>query len=414
MSAAINAAIANVPVVVIAGPNMGHLGHSPMVMNIPGFQKETGTEILNKMRNHAQDLGAQFIEGEVVGVSFDTKPAMLWVRLSGSMSPGSMPQITLVKAHSVVLCTGGEPRKLSVSDHRAVYHCSMCDSLVLKQAGVDTVVVVGGGDAAVANALHLSTMFPKVICLTRSGWKTKDKARLERLHSLVQSGKVHWQDRVEVSDLAVHPSGSYVTAVRLKTPNGVSDIKSNKIGVFCCIGSVPRSKMFADYLKTDESGYIVVDAKQRVAPSDYYRRINVPMDNIFAAGEVADPHYRLAATSMGQAFVASNSAVRYLENLPAPHPGAQSQPYSQSQSRPQPQSQPGAFYPGAPKVMLVLPGCHACEDAKRRIKTNYVTFNALEALNRPDLFPVQQIKSAPTFLVLDKGTYRRVEESQFL
>src|SRR3990172_5910811 len=276
LTAAIYAARANLKPLVIEGTQAGgQLTITTDVENYPGFPEGImGPELVMDMRKEAERFEAEFVSGDVTSIDFSKAPFTV---NTGDVS---------YKGKTVIIATGATARWIGLESESklrgsGVSGCATCDGFFFKGKEV---VVVGGGDTAVEEALFLTKFANKVSIIhrrdqLRASKITQEKALKNKKLSFI------WDSVVE--DILGVEAG-HVTGVRIKNvKNGaVSDLPCR--GVFIAIGHTPNTKIFEGKLEMDEKGYIIL--KERTFTS---------VSGVFAAGDVADPYYRQAITAAG-------------------------------------------------------------------------------------------------------------------
>lgn len=290
LTAAIYAGRAGLQPLVIEGAEPGgQLTITTEVENYPGFPDGImGPDLMLAMRKQAERFGTRIIAGEVDRVEFNKRPFTIGV---GDKNFSCRVLITATGASVRWL---GLPSEQKLRGH-GVSACATCDGFFFK--GQD-VVVVGGGDTALEEALFL-TKFAKSVAIVhrrdklRAGKALEIRARANPKISFVWDSIV---DDIKDADLGK------VTAIRLK------DVKTGVVaerpcgGVFVAIGHEPNTKLFVDKLGLDPKGYI------KVKPGSTATNV----EGVFAAGDVADPLYRQAVTAAGAGCMAAIEAERCL------------------------------------------------------------------------------------------------------
>ena len=291
-TAAIYASRANLSPVLYEGIQPGgQLTTTTEVENFPGYPDGiTGPELMEDLKKQAVRFGADIRFGIVTAVDFSGHPHKL-----------TIDDCKQIEADAVIIATGASAKYLGLPTEEkfrglGVSACATCDGFFYR--GKD-VAVVGGGDTACEEATYLAGLCRKVYLIVRKPFLRASKIMQERVMN---------HEKIEV--LFEH------NAVGLYGDNGVEGVNLVKRwgepdeeryslpidGFFLAIGHQPNSDIFKDYLDTDEVGYIITDG---ASP-----RTKVP--GVFAAGDVADPHYRQAITAAGSGCKAAIEAERYL------------------------------------------------------------------------------------------------------
>ena len=288
LSAAIYAQRACLDTIVIEknGISGGQVLNTWEVDNYPGFPGVTGFELSRQFREHANKLGARVVQDEVVQVE-----------LSGNVKKVVCEEETY-EARCVILASGAHHRTLEVPGEEelrgaGVSYCATCDGAFFRGR---TVAVVGGGDAALEDAIFLARMCEKVYIVHRRDKLRGAKRLQERLQAL-ENIEFVWN-----SETAAIEGNGQVEALRLRQTQTGEEMLLDVDGVFIAVGIAPESELYAGQLELDEQGYIRADESGQTS---------VP--GVFAAGDVRTKALRqiLTAASDGANCVAS--AERYLQ-----------------------------------------------------------------------------------------------------
>lgn len=288
LSAAIYAQRACLDTIVIEknGISGGQVLNTWEVDNYPGFPGVTGFELSRQFREHANKLGARVVQDEVVQVE-----------LSGNVKKVVCEEETY-EARCVILASGAHHRTLEVPGEEelrgaGVSYCATCDGAFFRGR---TVAVVGGGDAALEDAIFLARMCEKVYIVHRRDKLRGAKRLQERLQALENIEFVWNSETVAIEGKA------QVEALRLRQTKTGEERRLDVEGVFIAVGIAPESELYAGQLELDEQGYIRADESGQTS---------VP--GVFAAGDVRTKALRqiLTAASDGANCVAS--AERYLQ-----------------------------------------------------------------------------------------------------
>ena len=288
LSAAIYAQRACLDTIVIEknGISGGQVLNTWEVDNYPGFPGVTGFELSRQFREHANKLGARVVQDEVVQVE-----------LSGNVKKVVCEEETY-EARCVILASGAHHRTLEVPGEEelrgaGVSYCATCDGAFFRGR---TVAVVGGGDAALEDAIFLARMCEKVYIVHRRDKLRGAKRLQERLQAL-ENIEFVWNSET----VAIEGNGP-VEALRLRQTKTGEEKRLDVDGVFIAVGIAPESELYAGQLELDEQGYIRADESGQTS---------VP--GVFAAGDVRTKALRqiLTAASDGANCVAS--AERYLQ-----------------------------------------------------------------------------------------------------
>ena len=288
LSAAIYAQRACLDTIVIEknGISGGQVLNTWEVDNYPGFPGVTGFELSRQFREHANKLGARVVQDEVVQVE-----------LSGNVKKVVCEEETY-EARCVILASGAHHRTLEVPGEEelrgaGVSYCATCDGAFFRGR---TVAVVGGGDAALEDAIFLARMCEKVYIVHRRD-KLRGAKRLQERLQVLENIEFVWN-----SETVAIEGNAQVEALRLRQTQTGEERRLDVDGVFIAVGIAPESELYAGQLELDEQGYIRADESGQTS---------VP--GVFAAGDVRTKALRqiLTAASDGANCVAS--AERYLQ-----------------------------------------------------------------------------------------------------
>jgi len=288
-TAAIYAARSDLKPLLIEGKMPGgQLTTTSEVENFPGFPKGVqGGELTSMMRAQADRFGTRFVSDEVISVDFSSQPLIV------RTADGSY------ESQTVIIATGASATRLGIPSEqeyygRGVSACATCDGFFFKGKKI---AVVGGGDSAMEEATFLTRFAESVTVIVRKDELRASKIMQERAKA---NPKISFVWNSEVRE--VLGDGTRVTAIRLFN-NKTNDIADLPIeGVFVAIGHKPSADAFKGQIELDEKGYIVT--------RPHSTQTNV--EGVFAAGDVADPHYRQAITAAGSGCTAAIEAERFL------------------------------------------------------------------------------------------------------
>ena len=269
----------------------GQLTTTTDVENYPGFAKVIqGPWLMDQMKDQAKAVGTEMIEDHISSVNFKSTPFEA-VGESGKK----------YTADSIIISTGAQARWLNLESEKkfrgfGVSACATCDGFFFKEK---TVAVVGGGNAAVEEAMFLTKFASKVKLIHR-----RDKLRAEKMlqKKLMDNKKIEiiWDSVVE--EIIGDDDPKNVKGLKIKNVknNKTSDLKID--GLFIAIGHDPATQLFKDQLKMDKEGYLITKPDST--------ETNVP--GIFAAGDVKDKIFRQAVTAAGMGCMAALEAEKYL------------------------------------------------------------------------------------------------------
>ena len=294
-TAAIYAGRANLSPVIYAGLQPGgQLTTTTDVENFPGYpQGIGGPELMEDLRKQAERFGADIRYGVATKADLSKQPYTI-----------TIDDEKEIEAQTLIIATGATAKYLGLDDEKkyagmGVSACATCDGFFYRKK---TVAVVGGGDTACEEAIYLAGLASKVYLIVRKPYLRASKVMQERVMN---------NEKIEV--LFEHNAvGLYgedgVEGVHLVKRMGEADERRYDLpvdGFFLAIGHKPNSDLFKPYLDTDETGYILTEPGTP--------RTKLP--GVFAAGDVADPHYRQAITAAASGCMAAIEVERYLQSL---------------------------------------------------------------------------------------------------
>lgn len=298
-AAAVYAARANLKPVIIAGMEKGgQLMKTTDVDNWPGDAHGLlGPDLMQRMEQHALRFGVEIIADHIEQVNFETAQNYL---LQGQNQQYS--------CKALIIATGASAKWLNIPSEQAfsgrgVSACATCDGFFFKNQDV---MVVGGGNTAVEEALYLSNIAKTVTLVHRRDQLRSEKILIDKLMHKVAHGNIRVEWHHVVDEILGDDDG--VTRVRLQHTQTQTCKVVDVMGVFIAIGHTPNTAIFEGKLKMT-GGYIDVNANQGMNAT----ATSIP--GVFAAGDVMDHTYRQAITSAGTGCMAALDAERYLDNL---------------------------------------------------------------------------------------------------
>ncbi len=290
-TAAIYAARANLEPVMFTGiQSGGQLMLTTLVENYPGFiDGIDGPPLMESFKKQAQRFGTETIEEDVTAVDFTRRPFTVGT------------EDIRFEAHTVVIATGASAKLIGLPNEaklmgRGVSTCATCDGFFFKDQNI---MVVGGGDSAMEEALYLSRLGRKVDVVHRRDSLRASKIMQERAF---KNPKISFLWDTVVEDV-LDPAQGKVTGVRLKNLKTGAQWEAEVDGLFVAIGHEPNTALFKGQLELLPNEYIKVVAGTT--------QTSVP--GVFAAGDVQDFTYRQAVTAAGTGCMAALEAERYLE-----------------------------------------------------------------------------------------------------
>ena len=287
-TAALYAARANLEPVVIEGFQWGgQLMITSDVENYPGYAEGVlGPEMMKDFRRQAERFGAEFVSDDVTRVDFSEQPFRIWV---GEEE---------YRSEAVIIATGADARKLGLPSEqrlqaRGVSYCAVCDAAFFREKEI---VVVGGGDSAMEEAIFLTKFADKVTLVHR---------REEFRASQIMEDRARANDKIEFVTNAVVEEvlgENSVTGVTIRDVNTDETTELPADGLFVAIGHDPNTKLFVGQLELDDAGYIVTNPGST----------QTSIEGVFAGGDVVDHTYRQAVTAAGMGCMTALDAERWL------------------------------------------------------------------------------------------------------
>ncbi len=279
------------PILVHGSQPGGQLTTTTDVENYPGYAKVIqGPWLMDEMKGQAEAVGTEMIQDHISKVDLTKKPFT---------ATGDSGQI--YTADSFIISTGAQARWLNLKSEQefrgfGVSACATCDGFFFKEKEV---AVVGGGNAAVEEAMFLTKFASKVYLIHR-----RNELRAEKmLQAKLKANKkieIIWDSVVE--DVLGTKEPKTVNALKIKNvkDNKIKDLKVD--GLFIAIGHDPATSLFKDQLKMDEEGYLITQPDSTAT--------NIP--GVFAAGDVKDKIFRQAVTAAGMGCMSALEAEKYL------------------------------------------------------------------------------------------------------
>ena len=287
-TAALYAARADLEPLVIEGFAFGgQLMITSDVENYPGFKDGIlGPELMQEFRAQAERFGAQYLTDDVTRVDFSERPFRVYV---------GDEEYT---AETVIVATGATARQLGLPSEqslqgRGVTYCAVCDAAFYRDKEV---IVVGGGDSAMEEAIFLTKFASKVTIVHRRDEFRASHIMLDRARD---NEKIEWVTNTVVDEVLGEQK---MTGVRLRdtTTDETSELPAD--GLFVAIGHDPNTKLFLEWLDHDDAGYLVT--------KPHSTETNIP--GVFAVGDVQDHVYRQAVTAAGTGSMGALDAERFL------------------------------------------------------------------------------------------------------
>lgn len=289
-AAAIYTARAQLAPLVIAGPAMGgQVAISSEIGNYPGFPEDIpGADLAQMMQKQAERFGARIEMDIVTSVDLSSRPFKV-VTYGGER-----------ETQALIVASGASPRKLGVPGEaeysgRGVSYCATCDGFFYMNKEI---VMVGGGDAAVEEAIFLTRFASKVTIIHR-----RDQLRAERLlqDRAFRNEKIEFLWDTIVTEIV---GDEAITGVRVRNVKSGEERLFPTSGAFIAVGYVPNTDFLGGQLEVTDDGYVVVDDDQRTG-----------VEGVWAAGDVADLTYKQIATSVGAGCKAALQTEHYIAKL---------------------------------------------------------------------------------------------------
>ncbi|MCP5369428.1 MAG: thioredoxin-disulfide reductase [Rickettsiaceae bacterium] len=295
LSAAIYAARSSLEPILIQGLQPGgQLTITTDVENYPGFADVIqGPWLMQQMEQQAEKVGTKLVYDYVEKVDFSKVPFKAYT------SSGD-----IYEAETVIISTGAQAKWLGIESESkfqgyGVSGCATCDGFFFKNKEV---VVVGGGNTAVEEALYLTNHASKIYLVHRRNSLRAEKILQQRLFN---NNKIEILWDSEIDEILGTESPKSVTSVKLKSTQDGSTRQLKCEGVFIAIGHKPNTEIFKGQLEMDEEGYIITKANST----------ETNIKGVYAAGDVQDKIYRQAITAAGTGCMAALEATKYISEL---------------------------------------------------------------------------------------------------
>lgn len=291
-TAAIYAARANLNPVEYCGMQVGgQLTQTTTVENFPGYPEGIdGNEMMMQLRQQAERFGTDLRDGEIVKADLSSRPYVLTTDRGEE-----------IEADTLIIATGASAKYLGLADEQkyngqGVSACATCDGFFYRKR---TVAVVGGGDTACEEALYLAGLAKKVYMIVRKPFLRASEVMQRRVQE-AENIKILFEHNTVGLYGQYGVEGAHVVRRMGEPDEERYDLPID--GFFLAIGHKPNSDVFKPWLETDETGYIkTIDGTPRTA-----------LPGVYAAGDVADPHYRQAITAAASGCKAAIEADRFL------------------------------------------------------------------------------------------------------
>lgn len=269
----------------------GQLTTTSEIENFPGYPEGVGGfDIMEDMKKQALRFGADIRDGFIEKVDLSVRPFV--VEIEGGK---------IVEADTIIIATGASAKYLGLEDEKkyagmGVSACATCDGFFYRKK---TVAVVGGGDTACEEAMYLSSLAKEVYMIVRKDYLRASQVMQDRV---MNKENIHVLFNTNTVGLFGENGVEGAHLVKFKGTPKEEKLDINIDGFFLAIGHKPNTEFLNGQITLDESGYIVTEGAST--------KTNVP--GVFAAGDVADPHYRQAISAAGMGCRAAMDAERYL------------------------------------------------------------------------------------------------------
>jgi len=297
-TAAVYAARANLNPIVITGMQAGgQLTTTTDVDNWPGdVDGVQGPELMQRMQAHAERFDTKVVFDHIHTAELQSRPFRL---------VGDMGEYT---CDALIICTGASAQYLGLDSEesfkgKGVSACATCDGFFYRN---QKVVVIGGGNTAVEEALYLSNIASEVTLVHRRDSLRSEKILQDKLFDRAKNGNVNILWNHQLDEVLGDASG--VTGIRVKSTETGDTQELDALGVFIAIGHKPNTELFSGQLEM-ENGYL------KIHSGTEGNATQTNIEGVFAAGDVCDHIYRQAITSAGFGCMAALDAERYLDSL---------------------------------------------------------------------------------------------------
>ena len=296
-TAALYASRANLKPLLITGLEIGgQLTTTTDVDNWPGDHNNLqGPELMERMKEHIGKYDTEIIMDHIKEADLSNTP----IKLIGDS--------TTYTCDALIIATGASAKYLGLESEKlylgkGVSACATCDGFFYK--GLE-VVVIGGGNTAVEEALYLSNIASKVTLVHRRDKLRAEAMLVDKLNQKIKAKKIEviWNSNL----LEVNGDKTKVTSATLKKTDSDETQEIECSGVFVAIGHQPNTSLFKDYLEMDNAGYLKVKGGSSGGIT------STSVEGVFAAGDVSDSIYRQAVTSAGSGCMAALDAEKYLD-----------------------------------------------------------------------------------------------------
>ena len=296
-TAALYASRANLKPTLITGIELGgQLTTTTDVENWPGDPEGLqGPDLMERMKSHVEKFNTSIIFDHIKSADLSKRP----FELTGDN--------TIYTCDALIIATGASAKYLGLESEKTylgkgVSACATCDGFFYKN---QEVVVIGGGNTAVEEALYLSNIASKVTLVHRRDKLRAEAMLVDKLNNKIDEGKIEvvWDSTLE----EVTGDQTKVEGVILNNKKSSEKLNIDCSGVFIAIGHQPNTKLFQEFLEMDDNGYI------KIKTGSSGNSTLTSVDGVFAAGDVSDSIYRQAITSAGSGCMAALDAEKFLD-----------------------------------------------------------------------------------------------------
>ena len=296
-TAALYASRANLKPILLTGLEIGgQLTTTTDVENWPGDANDLqGPDLMERMKEHVNKFDNEIIMDQIKSVNLENRP----FELEGDDA--------IYTCDSLIIATGASAKYLGLESEKlylgkGVSACATCDGFFYRD---QEIVVVGGGNTAVEEALYLANIASKVTLIHRRDTLRAEAILIERIEQKAKEGKVEFVWNHTLDEIV--GDGDKVEGVKIKDVNTDTLKSIDCTGAFIAIGHKPNTDIFKDSLKMDNTGYLKIKSGSKGNSTQ------CSIEGVFAAGDVSDSIYRQAITSAGAGCMAALDAEKYLD-----------------------------------------------------------------------------------------------------
>ena len=296
-TAALYASRANLKPILITGLEIGgQLTTTTDVENWPGDSNDLqGPDLMERMKEHVKKFNTEIIMDQIKSVNLNNKP----FELTGDDA--------IYTCDSLIIATGASAKYLGLDSEKkylgkGVSACATCDGFFYRD---QEVVVVGGGNTAVEEALYLSNIASKVTLIHRRDTLRAEAILVDRIKQKEKDGKIEFVWNHTLNEVLGDDNKVEAVSVRHVETDEIKNIECS--GVFIAIGHKPNTDIFRDTLDMDQTGYL------NIKGGSSGNSTQCSIEGVFAAGDVSDSIYRQAITSAGAGCMAALDAEKYLD-----------------------------------------------------------------------------------------------------